>query len=77
MPMKKQHQQEQERLLVTCSPLIRPVGLEALASELRHQALVDPRSGLWYRITAIRADTLTNKIYGSIILDDAMNRPGH
>jgi hypothetical protein len=74
---KRQHQQERERLLVTCSPFIRLVGLDALASALHHQALVDPHTGLWYRITAIRTDTQTHKIYGSILPDDEMNRLGH
>lgn len=68
--------EEHERLLLTCSPFIRTVGLQVLADELRHQALVDPKDGKWYEVTATRVDTNTHKVYGIVREYSKMNTLG-
>jgi hypothetical protein len=66
--------QGQERLLITCSPLIRSAGVQAIESALRGQALVDPKDGKWYLIGDMRIDG--QKIYGMVYEDAKMNNPG-
>ena len=62
----------QERLLVTCSPLLRNAGVQAIESALRGQALVDPTTGKWYEIGDMRIDD--HKIYGIIFEDTKLNQ---
>ncbi len=66
----------QERLLVTCSPLLRNVSLSVIESALRGQALLDPNDGKWYEVGDTRIDTEHHKIYGIVIENVQMNSLG-
>jgi hypothetical protein len=58
--------QPQERLLVTCSSLVRSTALGAIETALLGQPLLDDK-GLWYQVVSTRSDSTTHKIYGTII----------
>jgi hypothetical protein len=61
--------QPQERLLVTGSPLLRSAALGAIATALLGQGLFDDK-GRWYEVISTRCDTLTHKVYGTLIEAD-------
>ena len=66
----------EERLLVTCSPLLRNVTLSSIESVLKGQMLLDPKDGKWYQVGDTRIDTEHHKIYGTMYEDARMNSIG-